>query len=313
MAGGVFTSGEGEVSALASGVAPLKQVKAKGKAMRHRTPTIPALWSTEALRDRREALPTMYDLPSEDPEEPGLPDEFHYYQPQLLRETFQPVDYLPDRYLVATDLNLYYDVRHTSWHKRPDWFAVLGVPSLYQQHDLRMSYVIWQEQVMPYLVVELLSPGTEDEDLGRTQRVSRRPPTKWTVYERILQVPYYVVFSRYTDTVQYFVLTNGRYRAMQPPEQRLWLPEANVGLGLWTGTYYGLTRQWLRCYDAQGAWIVTAADRVERAEQHVRDAEQRAEHAEQHVRDVEQRAEHAEQRAARLAAQLKALGLAPEA
>ncbi len=22
-------------------------------------------------------LPTMYDLPSEDPEEPGLPDEYH--------------------------------------------------------------------------------------------------------------------------------------------------------------------------------------------------------------------------------------------
>jgi len=32
----------------------------------------------------KEALPTMYDLPSENPEEPGLPDDFHYYQPQLL-------------------------------------------------------------------------------------------------------------------------------------------------------------------------------------------------------------------------------------
>jgi hypothetical protein len=31
----------------------------------------------------------MYDLPSEDPKEPDLPDEFHDYQPQLLRETFQ--------------------------------------------------------------------------------------------------------------------------------------------------------------------------------------------------------------------------------
>ncbi|OSO94419.1 hypothetical protein B7O87_03140 [Cylindrospermopsis raciborskii CENA303] len=31
----------------------------------------------------------MYDLPSENPEEPGLPDEFHNFQPQLLRETCQ--------------------------------------------------------------------------------------------------------------------------------------------------------------------------------------------------------------------------------
>ena len=36
-----------------------------------------------------ESLPTMYDLPSEYPEEPGLPDEFHDFQPQLLRETCQ--------------------------------------------------------------------------------------------------------------------------------------------------------------------------------------------------------------------------------
>jgi hypothetical protein len=29
----------------------------------------------------------MHDLPSEDPEEPGLPDEFHLLQPELLRLT----------------------------------------------------------------------------------------------------------------------------------------------------------------------------------------------------------------------------------
>jgi Uma2 family endonuclease len=254
----------------------------------------------------------MYDLPSEDPEEPGLPDEFHYYQPQLLRETFQPSGYLPDHYLVATDLNLYYDIRHPTWHKRPDWFAVLGVPSLYEERDLRMSYVIWQEQVAPYLVVELLSPGTEDEDLGRARRQSRQPPSKWTVYERILQTPYYVVFSRYTDTVQYFALTHGRYRALQLPEPRLWLPEAGLGLGLWMGTYYGLTRPWLRCYDAQGAWIPTAAERAEQAERSARQAERRVGQAEQSTRQAEQRATQAEQRAARLAAQLRALGIEPE-
>ena len=29
----------------------------------------------------KEILPTMYDLPSDNPEEPGLPDEFHFLQP----------------------------------------------------------------------------------------------------------------------------------------------------------------------------------------------------------------------------------------
>ncbi|MEL7034275.1 MAG: hypothetical protein AAFO04_01450 [Cyanobacteria bacterium J06592_8] len=41
--------------------------------------------------------------------------------------------------MVASDLNLYYDLQHTSGYKRPDWYAVIGVPSLYEGRDLRMS------------------------------------------------------------------------------------------------------------------------------------------------------------------------------
>jgi Uma2 family endonuclease len=265
----------------------------------------------------------MYDLPSEDPEEPGLPDEFHDYQPHLLRETFQPPGYMPDRFFVATDLNLYYTVDHPTWHKRPDWFAVLGASRLYEGRDLRLSYVIWQEAAAPYVVVELLSPSTEREDLGHTERTPDEPPSKWTVYEQILQIPYYVVFSRYTDEVRYFALRDSRYREMQVPEQRLWLPEAGVGLGLWFGTYEGIERQWLRCYDASGAWILTPHEREQqRAEQERRRAEeqyqraeqehQRAEQERQRAEEQHQRAEQAQQRAERLAAQLKALGINPE-
>ena len=37
-----------------------------------------------------QSLPTMYDLPSENPEDPGLPDDFHPLQAFLLLLTFQP-------------------------------------------------------------------------------------------------------------------------------------------------------------------------------------------------------------------------------
>ncbi|MEH2324649.1 MAG: hypothetical protein V7K32_13990 [Nostoc sp.] len=58
-----------------------------------------------------------------------------------------------------------------------------AVSSASQQQDLRLSYVIWQEGVDPFLVlVELLSPGTEQEDLGKTLPEVNRPPTKWEVY-----------------------------------------------------------------------------------------------------------------------------------
>src|SRR6476661_10907479 len=77
---------------------------------------------TDPPRSPKETLPTMYDLPSENPEEPGLPDEFHELQPQLLRLTFRPPGYPASEIFTASDLNLYYDVRHSQWYKRPDWF-----------------------------------------------------------------------------------------------------------------------------------------------------------------------------------------------
>jgi Uma2 family endonuclease len=253
----------------------------------------PYVEQTDPPRSPRETLPTMYDLPSEDPNEPGLPDEYHYLQPQLLSATFRLSDYAADQIFTAGDLNIYYNVRRPLWHKRPDWFAVVGVPRLYDQQDLRLSYVIWQEGVSPSVVVELLSPGTEDEDLGRTERETEsRPPTKWHVYEQILRVPYYVVFNRYTDELRAFTLVAGQYQALDLSEPRIWIPSLNIGLGLWQGEQRGITRQWLRWYDVGGHWIPTEAEQAEQAQQ---------------------RAEQAQQRAEKLAERLRSLGIDPEA
>jgi Uma2 family endonuclease len=137
-------------------------------------------------------MPTMYDLPSESPEDLGLPDEFHDFQPQLLRETCQPTTYKLSEIFIGTDLNLYYEGRQTQWYKRPDWFLVLGIEAAARVEALRWSYVIWQESVSPFVVLELLSPGTEEEDLGQKLREVGKPPGKWEVYEQILRVPFYI-------------------------------------------------------------------------------------------------------------------------
>ncbi len=208
---------------------------------------------TDPPKSPRETLPTMYDLPSEDPEEPGLPDEFHDLQPQLLSLTFRPQQYPPSRVFTGTDMNLYYDVRHALWYKRPDWFGVVGVPRLYDQVDMRLSYVVWQEGVNPFVVVELLSPGTEKEDLGENAseklplesedivdnghanqpEIEEKPPRKWDVYEQILHIPYYVIFSRYTNQLRAFKLDGAHYQELELQESRVWMPELELGLGLW--------------------------------------------------------------------------------
>jgi Uma2 family endonuclease len=229
-------------------------------------------------------LPTMFDLPSEDPKELGLPDEFHVFQPQLLRETCQPATHTADAIFIGTDLNLYYDSRYPGWYKRPDWFLVLGVPKAKQQQDLRWSYVVWQEGVNPFLVVELLSPGTEDEDLGRGPRKLEHPPSKWDVYERILRIPYYAIFDRYDNSFRLFQLQGMQYQPLDLTEQRYWFTELGIGLGLWAGNFQETQGLWLRWHDTQNNWIATTAEKLE----------------------------HESERSERLAARLRALGIDPD-
>lgn len=112
----------------------------------------------------------------------------------------------------------------------------------------------------PLRCVELLSPGTEKEDLGQNLRVVDQPPTKWQVYEQILRVPYYIVFDRYTDTLRAFILQADRYTEVNLAEPRLWMPTLELGLGLWQGNYQGIDRLWLRWYDVNGNWIPTSAE-----------------------------------------------------
>jgi len=265
----------------------------------------PTSYPQNPPRPVQETLPTMYDLPSEDPEESGLPDEFHDIQPQLLKETFRSPAYPPEQVFVGTDINLYYDSRHHLWYKRPDWFVALGVSRSQDQQDLRLSYVVWQEGVIPFLVVELLSPGTEDEDLGRSLRDTDQPPTKWNVYERVLHVPYYVVFSRYTGELQVFEIKGVRYQALALEQNRVWLPEVELGLGLWQGVYAGVEGRWLRWYDADGSWLPTEQERAEQERARAEQERTRAELAEQQLAIERARSQQ-------LAERLRSLGINPD-
>ena len=252
---------------------------------------------------------TMHDLPSEDPKESGLPDEFHDLQPQLLSRTLQLNHYARDRWFTGSDLNLYYDAQHPRWHKRPDWFLVVDVPRLYQEQELRSSFVVWDEQKAPTVIVELLSPGREAEDLGshldeqiepalsepllpytlEADESGVSPPPKWDVYEQILQVPYYLVFSRYSNRLRFFQFDYGQYQeqVLEPDNSRAWLANLEIGIGIWQGEFEGITRAWLRWFDREGNWILTDTERER------------------------QRAEIAETKAKALMQRLKELGLEP--
>ena len=189
----------------------------------------------------------------------------------------------------------------------------------------------------PFVVVELLSPGTAKEDLaayempGADEGLSEdspdvstsavldpenkadkeTPPSKWQVYEQILRAPYYAVFSRYTNRLRGFRLVGGRYQelALDADQPRFWIPELQVGLALWQGNVDGVARQWLRWQDATGHWILTEA---EQERQEKESAQQRLKQERQEKESAQQRLKQERLRAERLAERLRQAGIDPE-
>ncbi|MHC5720385.1 MAG: Uma2 family endonuclease, partial [Nostoc sp.] len=115
-----------------------------------------------------------------------------------------------------------------------------------------------------------------------------------------------------------------RYEAISLPENRFFLAELELGLGLWQGSYQQTTGLWLRWYNAAG-WVPTRTEQAEqerqwaeqerqRAEQERHRAEQERQRAEQERQWAEQehqRAEQEHQRAERLAEYLRSQGIDP--
>ena len=287
-----------------------------------------------------ESLPTMYDLPSEYPDEPGLPDEFHDLQPQLLSRTLQLRDYAANNRFTGTDLNVYYDLNHTGWHKRPDWFLAVDVPRIFDESQQpRRSYVVWQEKQAPAIVVEFLSLNTERQDLGRfygeadritdqsmlkdnpasvpklltdEERANKQtPPDKFTVYEQYLKVSHYIVYSQSTRRLRYFKHNGSRYEEQVVNKAQspiIWLEDLSIGLVIWDDYFEGLPGPWLRWCDQEGALLLTD---TEQAQADVEQAQADVEQAQADVEQAQADAKQAQADAERLADKLRELGIDP--
>jgi hypothetical protein len=157
-----------------------------------------------------------------------------------------------------------------------------------------------------------LSPGTEDEDLGRRLWDLDKTPAKWVVYEQVLKIPYYVTYSRHTGELLAFGRVSSHYRPIGLTDEGLWLPEAGIGLGVWEGPFEGYAGRWLRCFDSDRQWLPTVAEQRDQERQRVGQEQQRVEQERQRADQERQRAEQERQRAERLARRLRALGVDPD-
>ncbi len=113
------------------------------------------------------------------------------------------------------------------------------------------------------------------------------------MYEKILRIPYYIVFDGITNELFPFHLTKNGYRPLEINSSKVWIPTLNIGLGFWEGEYEGCQRQWLRWYDAEGNLIPTKEEKEQMAKelaQQERDRERMAkELAQQQVQELLER------------------------
>ncbi len=104
-------------------------------------------------------LPTQDDLPCSD----GIPmeTEQHRLQMELLINSLKPWLNKSNKGYVSGNMFVYFspDQVKNEDFKGPDVFVVLGV-----SNHVRKSWVVWEEQKAPDIVIELLSESTSKTD-----------------------------------------------------------------------------------------------------------------------------------------------------
>ncbi|MEG5163588.1 Uma2 family endonuclease [Microcoleus sp. AT3-A2] len=206
-----------------------------------------------------------------------------------LREILEIAGLIVAGILVAPNMGICATVDSKLVIKAPDWFYASNVQPLESQ-EIRRSYTPNLEGDIPAIIMEFLSATPNDEYSIKPTY----PPGKWFFYEQVLRVPIYALFEPAAGVLEVYQLNSSeRYQVQQPDSNnRYWIEGVGLFLGVWQGTKAERTGYWLRWWDKSGEMLLWGAEMVERERQEKANVQQRAE---------------------RLAAQLRAAGIEPEA
>ncbi len=216
--------------------------------------------------------PTQDELPYDDGE--NMESERHKLQMDLLIDSLLPwLDQREDGY-VGGNMFVYYSMRQVRNQdfKGPDVFVALGVPK-----GERKSWVCWEEEKTPDVIIELLSESTAAQD--KTE--------KKLIYQNRLHVPAYYWYNPFDpDDWAGFSLVAGTYQAIAPNSQgQLNCQPLGLALTRWQGIYKTIATTWLRWTQPDGTLLLTAA---EQEQQRADQERQRAEQAENQIQQIAQ-------------------------
>jgi Uma2 family endonuclease len=192
-------------------------------------------------------LPSADELPDSD--ETPVDNELQELIPALLKSILLMLWERRQDWLFAIDMGIYTSLELPPIV--PNAFLSLGVDRCYDE-ELRPSYVLWDEEIVPIFVLEVVSPRYREEYT-----------TKLKIYEQ-MGVLYYAIYSskrKRKPRLEICKLVEGAYRLMETIP--VWMPEIGLRIGYERGNYGGVTREWLYWYDEQGKLYATPNERIQ--------------------------------------------------
>ena len=222
-----------------------------------------------------------------------------------LRECLELAGLIVESALIATNFGLCATVGDKTIVKAPDWVYVRSVSPL-PEGSIRRSYTPHVEGELPTLVIEFIS----ETEGGEYSINPHFPYGKWYFYERILQVPLYGIFHPKTGELDLYRLVNGQYeQQIADHNQRYWIEEMDLFLGVWWGQKAEMKAFWLRWWNQAETLLLWGSEQIDQERQRAEQERQRAEQERQRAEQERQRAEQAEGQLVQVARALLAQGM----
>jgi Putative restriction endonuclease len=147
----------------------------------------------------------------------------------------------------------YYDPAQPRTAIAPDGMLSLGVAEA-ASDNLRSSFVLWQEKVIPLFAVEIVFKTAGGE---KTK--------KFEIYQSV-GILYYLVYSpllKRKARFQLYKLIEGEYVLQSAGQEPYWMPEIGLAIGAEKRVYGGIGREWLYWYDENGVRYLAPMERAD--------------------------------------------------
>jgi Uma2 family endonuclease len=227
-------------------------------------------------------LPTAEELPDSD--DTPVDNELQNNIPNLLLNVLLWLWGDRSDWYWGVDMGIYYEpnIEKPKESKSivPDAFLALGV-NRHVDDGGRLSYVLWKEQVLPILFLEVVSKeynGEYDHKLEKYQA---------------LEILYYVIYNSLSgstgvhkkhQSLEVYKLVDGKYELMPLTAllqeggigKMVWMPEIGLGIGCEVRSLSNWSREWVYWYDRFGNRYPTYEERADTAEERADAAEERA-------------------------------------